>query len=211
LIRIDIANASPLVAAGLAAALRAGHDWSVSTAPPAFDADVWVWHGGSGGETPWALPAAMPCVLLADTAAQVPAALAGPAADGGPEARAVAVLPTSATPQQLCAAVAAVLQGLSVRAPGLAFAPMFPPDQRGAGTSARASPNLDADHEPLTPREIEVYELIAKGLSNRDIAGVLGISAHTAKYHVGQILAKVGAATRAEAVSAGLRMGIIGL
>jgi DNA-binding CsgD family transcriptional regulator len=56
-----------------------------------------------------------------------------------------------------------------------------------------------------------VFELLAKGLSNRDIAGVLEISAHTAKFHVGQILAKVGAATRAEAVAIGLRLGLIGL
>jgi len=68
-----------------------------------------------------------------------------------------------------------------------------------------------AEREPLTPREIEVFELLGKGLSNRDIAGVLGISAHTAKYHVAQILAKVGAATRAEAVREGLRHGWIGL
>jgi DNA-binding CsgD family transcriptional regulator len=56
-----------------------------------------------------------------------------------------------------------------------------------------------------------VFELLGKGLSNRDIAGVLGISAHTAKFHVGQILAKVGAATRAEAVSLGIQLGLIGL
>jgi DNA-binding CsgD family transcriptional regulator len=56
-----------------------------------------------------------------------------------------------------------------------------------------------------------VFELLGKGLSNRDIGGVLGISAHTAKYHVAQILAKVGAATRAEAVREGLRHGWIGL
>jgi DNA-binding CsgD family transcriptional regulator len=89
------------------------------------------------------------------------------------------------------AAVAAVLEGLSVReAPWSAAVP---------------------DHEPLTPRELEVFELLGKGLSNRDIGGVLGISAHTAKYHVAQILAKVGAATRAEAVHEGLRCGLIGL
>lgn len=92
---------------------------------------------------------------------------------------------------RLRAAVAAVLEGLSVReAPWSAGAP---------------------EHEPLTPRELEVFELLGKGLSNRDIGGVLGISAHTAKYHVAQILAKVGAATRAEAVHEGLRCGLIGL
>jgi DNA-binding CsgD family transcriptional regulator len=92
---------------------------------------------------------------------------------------------------RLRAALGAALEGLSVReAPW----PAPPPE-----------------HEPLTAREIEVFELLAKGLSNREIGGVLGISAHTAKYHVAQILAKVGAATRAEAVHAGLRAGLIGL
>lgn len=102
-----------------------------------------------------------------------------------------AQLAADATASRLRAAVAAVLEGLSVRdAPWLTVAP---------------------EHEPLTPRELEVFELLGKGLSNRDIGGVLGISAHTAKYHVGQILAKVGAATRAEAVRTGLRWGLIGL
>jgi len=110
----------------------------------------------------------------------------------------LALLPTAATAVQLRVAVAAVLQGLQVRDPQWSFA-----QPKGLVDTG--------DHEPLTPRELEVYELLGKGLSNPDIAGVLGISAHTAKYHVGQILAKVGAATRAEAVSAGLRMGIIGL
>ena len=55
-----------------------------------------------------------------------------------------------------------------------------------------------------------MFELVGKGCSNRDIAEALGISTHTAKYHVAQILAKVNAATRAEAVSEGLRSGLIG-
>jgi two-component system, NarL family, nitrate/nitrite response regulator NarL len=102
-----------------------------------------------------------------------------------------AQLAANASASRLRAALGAVLEGLSVReTPWFTDAP---------------------DHEPLTPRELQVFELLGKGLSNRDIAGVLGISAHTAKYHVGQILAKVGASTRAEAVSEGLRFGWIGL
>lgn len=65
--------------------------------------------------------------------------------------------------------------------------------------------------EPLTPRELEVLELLAKGLANREIALALGISSHTAKFHVAQILEKAGAATRTEAVRQGLRLGLIGL
>jgi two-component system nitrate/nitrite response regulator NarL len=102
-----------------------------------------------------------------------------------------AQLAADASAARLRAALGAVLEGLSVReTPWFTDAP---------------------DHEPLTPRELQVFELLGKGLSNRDIAGVLGISTHTAKYHVGQILAKVGASTRAEAVSEGLRFGWIGL
>ena len=100
-------------------------------------------------------------------------------------------LPADTGARRLRAAVAAVLEGLSVRE-----APWF---------------SGDAEREPLTPRELEVFELVGKGLSNRDIAEALGISTHTAKYHVAQILAKVNAATRAEAVSEGLRSGLIGL
>ena len=65
--------------------------------------------------------------------------------------------------------------------------------------------------EPLTPRELEVLELLAKGLANREIAQALGISSHTAKFHVAQILEKAGAATRTEAVRQALRLGLIGL
>lgn len=63
----------------------------------------------------------------------------------------------------------------------------------------------------LTAREVEVFELMSRGLSNREIGALLGISAHTAKFHVGQILDKTGAATRAEAVRAGVRQGLIGV
>jgi DNA-binding CsgD family transcriptional regulator len=103
-------------------------------------------------------------------------------------------LSSDAGPSRLRAAVAAVLEGLYVR------------EQAWGAPIADGPP-----HEPLTARELEVFELLGKGLSNRDIGGVLGISAHTAKYHVAQILAKVGAATRAEAVREGLRCGLIGL
>lgn len=57
--------------------------------------------------------------------------------------------------------------------------------------------------------DADAWVLLAQGLSDRDIGRVLGISAHTAKFQVGQILAKVGASTRAEAVHEGLRHGLI--
>lgn len=63
--------------------------------------------------------------------------------------------------------------------------------------------------ETLTPRELEVLRMLADGLGNKEIAGQLGISDHTAKFHVAQILAKLGAASRAEAVAIGMRRGLV--
>jgi DNA-binding NarL/FixJ family response regulator len=57
------------------------------------------------------------------------------------------------------------------------------------------------DGEELSPRELEVYELLAQGLSNREIAKVLFISEATAKVHVRHILEKLGAKSRTEAVA----------
>jgi DNA-binding NarL/FixJ family response regulator len=192
--RIVVVSPSPLVADGLRAALAATPGWTVETADAPTDADVLVLHARDAAYAVGLLNALAPgrtAVLIGDDLREA-------AARAVAEARPLALLAPAATPAQLCAAVSAVLQGLAVRDPAIALPALFAP------------PAAD-DHEPLTPRELEVFELLGKGLSNRDIAGVLGISAHTAKFHVGQILAKVGAATRAEAVSAGLRWGLIGL
>ena len=59
----------------------------------------------------------------------------------------------------------------------------------------------------LSPRESEVYELLAQGLSNREIAKTLFISEATAKVHVRRILEKLGAKSRTEAVARGHRFG----
>lgn len=63
--------------------------------------------------------------------------------------------------------------------------------------------------ENLTPREMETLEMLAEGLSNKQIAGRLGISEHTAKFHVNSILGKLDAATRTEAVMRGIRTGLL--
>ena len=62
---------------------------------------------------------------------------------------------------------------------------------------------------PLTPREIEVIRMLAEGASNKTIAWKLNISEHTAKFHVASILSKLGVGSRAEAVAAGVRLGLI--
>ncbi len=61
----------------------------------------------------------------------------------------------------------------------------------------------------LTAREFEVLEYVARGCSNKDIASLLEISEHTIKFHVGGLLAKLGAATRAEAVAIAAREQLI--
>jgi two-component system, NarL family, response regulator YdfI len=65
--------------------------------------------------------------------------------------------------------------------------------------------------ETLTPRESEVLRLLADGLSNKDIAVRLRVSEHTIKFHIRSILGKLGAASRTEAVTRGLRSGLIEL
>ena len=68
-----------------------------------------------------------------------------------------------------------------------------------------ARPSFDE----LTPREIEVLRMLADGLGNKQIAANLGISEHTVKFHISSILDKLGAASRTEAVTLGIRMGAI--
>ena len=75
-----------------------------------------------------------------------------------------------------------------------------------------AAPEAAAAAEPpLTPREREVLALLAEGASNKLIARRLGISVHTAKFHVGQLLDKLDATGRTDAVAHAARQGVIHL
>jgi two-component system, NarL family, response regulator YdfI len=67
----------------------------------------------------------------------------------------------------------------------------------------------DIPVEGITSREAEVLRMLAEGLANKDIARRLGISEHTVKFHISSILEKLGASTRTEAVTLGIRRGII--
>jgi DNA-binding NarL/FixJ family response regulator len=83
-------------------------------------------------------------------------------------------------------------------------------DARSAAAMVRglnAPPPEEAKH--LTARECEVMQLLARGLSNRDIGEKLYISETTAKFHVGNILRKLGVSRRAEAVYEASKMGVI--
>lgn len=111
-----------------------------------------------------------------------------------------AVLRSDATAEELLAAIAAVRAGLVA----------FHPDvlESSAATHS-AEPGGGAT--TLTSREVEILGLMAEGMSNRAIAARLGISSHTAKFHVASILAKLGAGSRTEAVTFGVRQGLIAL
>src|SRR6266567_1139609 len=63
--------------------------------------------------------------------------------------------------------------------------------------------------EEITSRETDVLIMLAEGLVNKDIAARLGISEHTVKFHISSILDKLGASTRTEAVTLGIRRGLI--
>jgi ATP/maltotriose-dependent transcriptional regulator MalT len=78
-------------------------------------------------------------------------------------------------------------------------------------TTIRHDVDFEESDEHLTSRELEVLELASQGLSNREIAGVLAISDHTVKFHLGSIYSKLGASTRTQAVKRGLRRGLITL
>ncbi len=100
--------------------------------------------------------------------------------------------------EQLAAAVRTAAAGLVALAPQIA-ARSF--------TSRRGPASPGGEGESLSPREHEVLRLVALGLPNKAIAQRLGISENTAKFHVGTILGKLGAASRTEAVMIAARRG----
>jgi NarL family two-component system response regulator YdfI len=107
------------------------------------------------------------------------------------------VLPSEAGAEQIVSALDAVSKGLVV----------LHPVELGAARPARSE---EAELiEPLTPREREVLQMLASGLGNKEIAARMKISEHTAKFHVAQILGKLGASSRTEAVTIGMRVGLV--
>lgn len=119
-----------------------------------------------------------------------------------------AVLPNAATGEEILAAVEAALAGLIAlpRAALEIFEETLPTQDANRETTAL---DLEPLTETLTPRERQVLDMMAEGLGNKEIAWQLQISEHTVKFHVSSILAKLGASSRTEAVTHGLRRGLI--
>jgi NarL family two-component system response regulator YdfI len=116
-----------------------------------------------------------------------------------------AVLPRNVTPAEIVGAIEAVVAGLYVFHPSDvdSISTLRP---READTAPEFGEQLV---ERLTPREIEVLQLLSEGLGNKEIAGRLNISEHTAKFHVASIMGKLGATSRTEAVTLGIRHGFV--
>jgi DNA-binding NarL/FixJ family response regulator len=109
-----------------------------------------------------------------------------------------AVLRRDATAGELSAAIAATKAGLFV---------LHPDAVSHAPAAAAALPS--GEMTTVTPRELEILEMMAEGMSNLTIAARLKISRHTVKFHVASVLTKLGARSRTEAVTAGVRQGLI--
>jgi DNA-binding CsgD family transcriptional regulator len=102
------------------------------------------------------------------------------------------------------------LAAMLVSVPGLRLVgPTEAPDAVVVPSTA-ISASADGD-VPLTPRELEVLGLLAEGASNKVIARRLGISVHTAKFHVASLLDKLDAIGRTDAVAHAARRGVINL
>jgi NarL family two-component system response regulator YdfI len=113
-----------------------------------------------------------------------------------------AILPRESDPDNVLSAIYAAYDGLVLlstsTAASLAAVYGDQPEENEAELS-----------EEITSREMDVLRMIAEGFVNKDIAARLGISEHTVKFHISSILHKLGASTRTEAVTLGIRRGII--
>jgi DNA-binding NarL/FixJ family response regulator len=117
-------------------------------------------------------------------------------------ARAWGILPLNASEEEILIAVRALGEGLWVGAPAM-VREIFR-QQPMVELSAN-----EALIEPVTQREMDVLQSIARGLSNKQIALALGISEHTVKFHLSSLYAKLGATNRTEAVRIGMQQGLI--
>ena len=124
--------------------------------------------------------------------------------------RAWGLLPLDATAEELLAAVEALRQGLFVSPPAL-IEPLAASLRQLSRleTGDVASDLTESMIESLTEREMEILQLLAQGLANKQIAARLSISEHTVKFHVSAIYHKLGASNRTEAVRLGVRQGLI--
>jgi two-component system, NarL family, nitrate/nitrite response regulator NarL len=196
-LRLLLVSEDAIARAGLRAlAERAGVSVVADLAPDELElplveaADAILWDAGATGAFEAIRGAAgrVPVLALPWNAEQAREALA---------AGARGVLSRERLEEQLPAALQAAVLGLLVV------------DEAEGASVIRAPAMAIALVEPLTPRETEVLQLLAQGLTNRRIGERLGISEHTAKFHVNAILGKLDAQTRGEAIAHAARLGLL--
>ena len=115
-----------------------------------------------------------------------------------------AILPRSAEPNEIASAIKAVIKGFAVLPHELLTTLL-----KGTSAAEELPDGNDEVRARLTPRELEVLAAMADGVSNKAIARRLGISFHTAKFHVAAILAKLNADSRTEAVTKAAQLGLV--
>src|SRR5688572_30229711 len=198
-LRALLAGRADVHAVGQATSVEDALDLAQRLAP---DAALSSWGGGEL-EDVLALarglhPFGTPLLLLSELPepGELPLLLAGDAGVRG-------IILAEASSDEIAAALHAVSEGLVVLDPP--FLAML------AAQNAHVVIDDGAPVEALSERELEVVELLALGLPNKTIARRLNISEHTVKFHVGSILAKLGAASRTEAVTRAARRGLIAL
>jgi DNA-binding NarL/FixJ family response regulator len=119
-------------------------------------------------------------------------------------AGASAFLLKDAPPEELLAAVRIVARGDSLLAPAVTRAVV-----EAFVRSSPSRPELAARLESLTPRELEVFELLARGCSNAEIAGAITVSEATVKTHIGHVLTKLDVRDRVQAVIFAYESGLV--
>jgi DNA-binding NarL/FixJ family response regulator len=125
-----------------------------------------------------------------------------------------ALLPRGASGAEIIAALGAASAGLVALDADIFFALLSTPsrtsDRSGAaGAADERLLSAGAELDALTPREREVLDMLASGFSNKEIAWRMKISEHTVKSHVASIFAKLNVSTRTEAVTQGIRKGLV--
>lgn len=210
MIRVFIVAASPLARAGLENLLAArdfevvgGNGTLETLADQLSDAAPDVVLIDTTGEP---FEPSLESILASGLASDVSVVILGDGMPSGASAEALragirAALPGDISPEQLAAALQAVASGLLVLHPSHA--------NEGLPAGSASPRALDELAESLTRRELEVLQMVATGLSNKEIAARLTISEHTVKFHVASILGKLGAGSRTEAVSLGIRRGLV--
>jgi two-component system, NarL family, nitrate/nitrite response regulator NarL len=157
-------------------------------------ADVAVWDLGVRPD----VALVMAPEVLAEISEVLVLAIDGQAVADALAAGAGAAIGRDRSGRAIAAAARAMLHGFEVLDPRIESADALPRPRR-------------TPMDELTPREREVLALLVEGLSNRAIAQRLGISDHTAKFHVTAVMQKLGAQTRTEAVVKAARLGLVSL